>query len=233
MNKINLFFEKFKKLETILSVEVNEAESSSIIEKFEHAIIKDKRLKKFKSDLYSLSKIRNLIAHNEQKPFYEITDEAIYTLDTVINLLQNPEIAYGMAAKPIQYRGLDSLVFEGIKLMKEKRFSFLPIVENSKIIGVFSSDVLNHIFSKEKELIFDETLTFNKIRNYIDLKNHLNERFAFIKRDEIKAIIENIFIDSYKGNGQDDRPIGCAFVTQSGKETESILGIITIWDVLN
>ncbi len=233
MDNRKLFLEKFIKFETILNIEFNQSEASSIIDKFEQAIIKDKRLKKYKSDFYSLNKIRNLIAHNDPKPFYEITDEAIYILDTVTNLLQNPEIAYGMATKPIQYMELDNLVFEGIKLMKEKRFSFLPIVENSKIVGVFSSDVLNHIFSKEKELIFDETLTFNKIRIYIDLKNHLNERFAFIKRDEIKAIIEELFIDSYKGKNQDDRPIGCAFVTQSGKETESILGIITIWDVLN
>ncbi len=233
MDKKNIFFEKFKKLENILNIQVDSSETTAFIEKIDQLILIDKRLKQYKSQLFSLSKIRNLIAHNETNSFYEINNEAIDLIDHVIYLLLNPEKAYDISTKKIEFRAINDLVFDGIKLMKEKRFNFLPILENSKIIGVFSSDVLNNVFSKEKELIVDKSLTFDKIRTYIDLNNHLNERFVFIKRDEIKSNIEALFIESYKGNKQDDRPIGCAFVTQSGKETESTLGIITIWDVLN
>jgi hypothetical protein len=233
MDKKSRFFEKYKKLETILNIEIDSSESISIGEKFDRAISKDKRLRQYRTNIFSLTKIRNLFAHNESNPFYEITEDALDTLDAVITLLQSPERAYDIATKKIEYKGIHDLVFEGVKLMKEKRFSFLPIMENSKIIGVFSADVLNSVFSKEKELILDESVTFQRIKNYINLNNHLNERFGFIHREEIKSNIESLFINSYKGNSQDDRPLGCVFVTQSGKTTESILGLITIWDVLD
>jgi hypothetical protein len=49
MDKKSRFFEKYKKLETILNIEINSSEAISIGEKFDQAISKDKRLKQYRT----------------------------------------------------------------------------------------------------------------------------------------------------------------------------------------
>jgi hypothetical protein len=83
----------------------------------------------------------------------------------------------------------------------------------------------------DNEVIVDDSLIIGDIQKYIDIDNHFNERFIFVKRDDLLSEIEELFVNSYKQS--DHKYIGCAFVTHNGKPTEKILGIITIWDVLD
>ena len=64
---------------------------------------------------------------------------------------------------------------------------------------------------------------------YIKLENHSSEYFDFVKRNEKLASAQNLFNKSIKK----DKKLVMLFVTENGKKTEKILGIITPWDLFD
>jgi predicted transcriptional regulator len=230
-NNLMDFFELFKKFEMLISLEYNGGENSVFGDKLNYAIAKDKRLNQYKEKLVVLSRLRNVYAHNSANNLYQITDDSIIILREVINIIQNPIKAYQKSSKLIKYAKLEDTVLYIIKEMKKNKFSYFPVLENEKLIGVFSSDVIGNIYATENEIIIDDNLKMGDIKRYIDTKNHLNEKFVFVKRDDLLSYIEELFVNSYKQS--EHKYIGCAFVTHNGIKTEKILGIITIWDILD
>jgi predicted transcriptional regulator len=230
-NNLIVFFELFKKFEMLISLDYIGVENSVFAEKLNLAIRKDKRLNQYKEKLIVLSRLRNVYAHNSDNNLYDITIDSINILKEVIRIIENPVKAYQKSTKLIKYANLSDKVLSIIKEMKVNKFSYFPVIVNEKIIGVFSNDVIGNIYAVEKEIIIDDNLKIGDIETYINLENHPNEKFIFVKRDDLLSDIEELFLTSYKQSVH--KYIGCAFVTHNGVSTEKILGIITIWDVLD
>ena len=193
-----------------------------------------KEYKKFEKDINLIRKIRNLLSHGEckveGKVAIEINENIIEKLKEIISLLENPPLVASRYITEMFVVDLEEKLENLIKTMNEKKISHVPVLDkDKKLVGVFSE---NTIFSKLSE---DEIIEIGKeykvkdYEKYIKLENHSSEYFDFIKRNEELASAQNLFNKSIKK----DKKLVMLFVTENGKKTEKILGIITPWDLLD
>ena len=190
-----------------------------------------KEYKKFEKDINLIRKIRNLLSHGEckieGKVAIEINENIIEKLKEIISLLENPPL---VTSRYISEMFVVDLEEKLIKTMNEKKISHVPVLDkDKKLVGVFSE---NTIFSKLSD---DEIIEIGKeyqvkdYVKYIKLENHSSEYFDFIKRNEELTSAQNLFNKSIKK----DKKLVMLFVTENGKKTEKILGILTPWDLLD
>ena len=193
-----------------------------------------KEYKKFEKDINLIRKIRNLLSHGEckieGKVAIEINENIIEKLKEIISLLENPPLVTSRYISEIFVVDLEEKLEKLIKTMNEKKISHVPVLDkDKKLVGVFSE---NTIFSKLSE---DEIIEIGKeykvkdYEKYIKLENHSSEYFDFIKRNEELTSAQNLFNKSIKK----DKKLVMLFVTENGKKTEKILGILTPWDLLD
>ena len=193
-----------------------------------------KEYKKFEKDINLIRKIRNLLSHGEckieGKTAIEINENIIEKLKEIISLLENPPLVTSRYITEMFVVDLEEKLEKLIKVMNEKKISHVPILDkDKKLIGVFSE---NTIFSKLSD---DEIIEIGKeykvkdYAKYIKIENHSSEYFDFIKRNEKLASAQTLFNKSIKK----DKKLVMLFVTENGKKTEKILGIITPWDLLD
>ena len=193
-----------------------------------------KEYKKFEKDINLIRKIRNLLSHGEckieGKVAIEINENIIEKLKEIISLLENPPLVTSRYISEMFVVDLEEKLEKLIKTMNEKKISHVPVLDkDKKLVGVFSE---NTIFSKLSD---DEIIEIGKeyqvkdYVKYIKLENHSSEYFDFIKRNEELTSAQNLFNKSIKK----DTKLVMLFVTENGKKTEKILGILTPWDLLD
>lgn len=193
-----------------------------------------KEYKKFEKDINLIRKIRNLLSHGEckieGKIAIEINENIIEKLKEIISLLENPPLVTSRYITEMFVVDLEEKLEKLIKIMNEKKISHVPVLDkDKKLIGVFSE---NTIFSKLSE---DEIIEIGKeykvkdYEKYIKIENHSSEYFDFIKRNEELSAAQTLFNKSIKR----DKKLVMLFITENGKKSEKILGILTPWDLLD
>jgi CBS domain-containing protein len=231
MSKTNaeIFIDKYKELEQIIRAEYNFESSESLDYAFEN----DFRLRKNKKDLLLLREIRNLLQHQEKikkKYIVEPLQEVIELEEKLIQNFKNKPkcIDYCIKLNDVCYKTINDKVADTIKEMKEKHYTHIPILENGKVEYVFDENsVFNYL--ADEEIGIDETFKFKDIKNYISLDNNTNEEYKFISKDyTVEKLKEDI--EDFKKKG---KRLDIAFITEKGKKEEKLLGLVTIWDIVN
>lgn len=111
--------------------------------------------------------------------------------------------------------------------MNEYVYTHIPIMRDGIVIGVFSENTLLSYLIDDEIVNIDNEVKFSDIDKYLPLDQHRAESFRFVGQETLVSEIEDIFADAVK---KSDR-IGLIFVTNSGKKTERLLGIISAWDM--
>ena len=227
---ISIFRELCNKFEDLVRIKYKVKDEEGAF----YILSNQKEYKKFEKDINLIRKIRNLLSHGEckveGKVAIEINENIIEKLKEIISLLENPPLVASRYITEMFVVDLEEKLEKLIKTMNEKKISHVPVLDkDKKLVGVFSE---NTIFSKLSE---DEIIEIGKeykvkdYEKYIKLENHSSEYFDFIKRNEELASAQNLFNKSIKK----DKKLVMLFVTENGKKTEKILGIITPWDLLD
>ena len=227
---ISIFRELCNKFEDLVRIKYKVKDEEGAF----YILSNQKEYKKFEKDINLIRKIRNLLSHGEckieGKTAIEINENIIEKLKEIISLLENPPLVASRYITEMFVVDLEEKLENLIKTMNEKKISHVPVLDkDKKLVGVFSE---NTIFSKLSE---DEIIEIGKeykvkdYEKYIKLENHSSEYFDFIKRNEELASAQNLFNKSIKK----DKKLVMLFVTENGKKTEKILGIITPWDLLD
>lgn len=227
---ISIFRELCNKFEDLVRIKYKVKDEEGAF----YILSNQKEYKKFEKDINLIRKIRNLLSHGEckveGKVAIEINENIIEKLKEIISLLENPPLVASRYITEMFVVDLEEKLENLIKTMNEKKISHVPVLDkDKKLVGVFSE---NTIFSKLSE---DEIIEIGKeykvkdYEKYIKLENHSSEYFDFIKRNEELASAQNLFNKSIKK----DKKLVMLFVTENGKKTGKILGIITPWDLLD
>jgi predicted transcriptional regulator len=172
------FYKEIIKIYNDIDTELKEkSKQTTFSERFHDYLVFEPRLKKYSSEIDLLSKIRNLIAHNNKtSESIEVKQELVIIGKEVLNILNNPIIANNLGTKieELYFVTLNTKVNYVIEYMRKKRFSFVPILDqNNKLIGVFSSDVLLNILSKKIYLFDNKELLFKNIIEFVDINMRL------------------------------------------------------------
>ena len=185
-------------------------------------------------DLRSFARLRNAIVHNPDKriadPIAEPHDEIVKQYKELLDKVLRPELALDQLAIPMDklYTVTPSTnVLKAMKIMSDKVFTYLPVLERRKLTGVFSASTLFDYILSFKGAIIDEKLAIGDLGETIKINNNACEAFVFAKKDVTVIEIEDTFRKGFK----DNKRIAVVFITEDGTETGALLGIITAWEV--
>ena len=226
--KTELFLDKYKQLETAVSAQYDLHHSESAVSFLEHR----PEYQTIKSELSYCREVRNLLTHNPKiygRFAVEPSDEMLALLDRVIARILNPLRAkhIWISERNVSCRTMDDYVRPAMVEMRERMYTHIPIVRDGVVIGVFSENTLLNYLIDDETAHIDDGVTFSDIERYLPLDRHKAESFRFVGKETPVSEIGDLFAEADKNA---DR-IGLVFVTNSGKKTEKLLGIISAWDV--
>lgn len=233
------FIDLFKELEQVIKTECEKngirTENENIGNLINLLSKKNSLIRNYKRDLDLIRDVRNINSHKKDDNYKYVvcpSPDINIRLENIINEIKKPplisESKIMIKWNDIYKREITDNIFETIKTMSEKVYTFVPILEDKKFIGVFSENVLLDVIKRDEGIILDENTDFSKFKEILKVQNHSMEQFKFISRNTNIYDAQNLF-NNYFTN---DKVLGCIFVTEHGNESESVLGMFTAWDVL-
>lgn len=234
MNNQELFLSLYNELDELLSCRFNNSDRNKsninlyINELSSSSYFQNKERGKKLNDLRLL---RNLLIHDLDMNTYDfvlINEDATSFLSNEINILKNPIKASDMMTKRgnLFYASLDNELTPLYKEMIQKGHTQVPILDlKNRLLGVLSP---NSIFLYMSEHSGKEPHKVRELINYIAINKHISEYYSFVNKNVSKENVNDLF-DKYYQKG---KKLAMAFVTEDGKEEQSILGVITPYDVL-
>lgn len=230
MSNADIFIDKYKQLEEAVRITYNLDYHDSI----SYYLSNHEKYKKYKDEIIYCKEVRNLLSHKKKISgnfSVEPTKEMIEFLDSLINKIKNRKkcLEIQTPLKNLFYQSLNGKVKDTIKIMNERHFSNVPILEKGFLIGILNQNaILDYIASEENSFI-DDKLTFNDIKEYISLDNKENNDYLFYSVHKYAEQLEEEF-ENLKRNG---KKIKIVFLTENGKREEKLKGIITPWDIIS
>lgn len=227
-SKTEEFLDKYRKLEAIVSAQYNLSDSESAVSFLERR----SEYRAIKSELAYCREVRNLLTHNPKvrnRYAVEPSGEMITLLEQTVERVKNPQKAKHICVprEKVYCRTMEDYVHPAMVEMNEQIYTHIPIMKDGVVVGVFSENTLLSYLIDDEIVSIDNNVKFSDIEKYLPLDRHRAESFRFIGQETLVSEIEDIFADAVK---KSDR-IGLIFVTNSGRKTEKLLGIISAWDV--
>ncbi len=235
----NKLVELFKELEEVIRKKCGlvgiKTDNVSIDSQIKELSKKNSVVRRYQDDLLIIKQVRNINTHQRNDKYGYVVcpnPDMNIKLKSIIDEINNPPTIYNSnmcIKKQYMYcKTINDTVESTIKDMVDKTYTHVPILENGIIKGVFSESSLLDIVDTESGIIIDKNTKFADILEYLKLENHSTEEFIFISRNKNIYDVEDIFKDYFIRK----KRVGCVYITESGKADESILGMLTAWDVL-
>ena len=226
-----VFLQKYRVLEGLLEkrYEGRKLSFSVVIE-----YIRDIDSQPVRVDLDLLREIRNILSHNAGsggEPVVEPSDEMIRRLDEIIAYVKRPHRAAdcGTPADRIYRAHSGDGVVQVMKDMYKSGYSHVPVMENGRVVGVFSVKSLFDYLAERGLNDVDDALRISDLGGHIRFEEHVGERYMFAAADTSIVEVRHMFQKHTERN----RRLSAVFVTENGVPGERIICMITPWDVLS
>ena len=237
MNNNQIFLELYNQLDIKLREKYNmDTTSGSVIMRY----INDLRRSSYdkiveRGDrLDIIRNMRNDLVHNlkiNNQDAFTVNDNAINFLKEELELLEHPILVNSryVDIKNVFYGNLSSNVKFLITTMKERGYSYIPILDNkNKLIGAFSALSLMDTWLNNQEVTFNKNTSINDLIDNIKLESHNGRYFMFVSlNQELEEVTKE-----YLNNAKKGQKLALIFVTKNGKRNEPILGILAPYDLL-
>ncbi|NLA39749.1 MAG: CBS domain-containing protein [Methanomicrobiales archaeon] len=193
------------------------------------------RYQHFKNDIDYINEVRKIVTHKENMEGVPVipTDALCNKLEYTLKQIKNPPkwSSIAIPANQIYSCTEEDSISDVVKEMANNTYTHVPVVKDGLFEWLLSESVFVQWLSEiiEKEEIITEATSVSQLRKYA---KNTNDAYEFLSRDTdiytIKEKFENAIKE--KRNGISKR-LGVIFITNSGRESEKILGLITAWDV--
>ena len=186
---------------------------------------------KIQNELYYFKSVRNILSHRRNKQdddpdaFIQLTDNFKLRFDTICRKLMDKITTVFVPYSQIYKRLMADNVITTISTMKEKTYTYVPIMLGKTVWGVFCESTFFTIVSDGQLAQINENSSFVDIRKYIT-EYSPDGVFDFAPGSATIEDIREIFSDAQE-NG---RRLDVLFVTNTGTKEGDLLGLITIWD---
>ena len=186
-----------------------------------------------KYDLLTFARLRNAIVHNPRRadahPIAEPHEYIVAQYEMIRDQLLNPVKALSIAIpfNKIFTTLLEDKAINVMREMNENTFTHVPVMEGDKMVGVFSENVVFSFLVKHEIAIVDKDITISEFGEFLPIEKHPSEYFLFASRTALLFDIQKLFDNELEKN----RRLGVVFITDSGKQDEKLLGMITAWDI--
>ena len=220
------FIEHFNDIEKYLKAKEKDSHKS-----FNDLIFENKKndstISFYYEELKYLKNLRNMLVHNNK--YYAIPNKfSLNQIKKIKEKITDPELAYPLFSSEVLTVNDKDTIIETIKIMKEKSYSQVPVVnQKNKFIDLLTNNTISRWIGSLEDngggrIIMDDTL----VGDVLDYGENYYS-YDFISR---KSKLPNV-IDKFEKAQESGNKLEALFITQNGNKNESLLGIITSWDL--
>lgn len=231
---ISQFVEEFNKLENHLRRKGGYSSYDSIASIISKESINNPVIRQYKDDLDSFRELRNALTHQQgvyAEPFAEPYPATVQRLVKIANNIANPPKASSVAVKQVASVRREDNLLDALRMMRDSGFSTLPVIDDGVVEAVLSEYSLLKWYASEAS---DDGATLvakqiSDISNYLDSPTDIdpNNTYLFVSRNAPLSTIASVFEQAVS----DGVRLNAIFVTEHGKASERIQGLITAWDI--
>lgn len=229
MNRSEEFIEDYKKLEEAVRRVYRLTREQSVIGELK----KQRGFENLKAEIQSCADLRNFLQHNARlgEDFAaEPTEAAIAFVNELTAMVNNRPRCRDICVlkKDIIWRRLEDPVQPAIAQMRAEGHSSIPILRDGRVIGVFDERSLFQYISQFGAAGFPSTLTFRDLQPYISVSERDMQLFAFAS---MNAYVDDV-VALFERQLENGKRVRLVLLTNSGKPTDRIRGILTPWDII-
>jgi predicted transcriptional regulator len=231
---VRKFKSDYNELDRYFTQEVN-GQVGHFYENMKKFLRLNPRYQHFKDDIDYINDVRRIVTHKENMEGVPVipTDALCRKLEDTLKKIKNPPkwSSIAIPANQIYSCTEDNQISDVVNEMAGNTFTHIPVVKNGVFQWLLSESVFVQWLSDiiEKGEIITEATSVSQLKKYV---KKTNDDYLFLSRDTDIYTIKEKFQTAIKEkrNGVAKR-LGVIFITNSGKETEKILGLITAWDI--
>ena len=231
MSVTDQFLDKYKQLEAEIDLKYGEtakAKNDTAVAFLENR--PEYRL--YKNGLQWCREIRNLLSHKSKvmgeypiEPSIQMIkfmDEIILKVHSRLTCMQ-----IGIPFSNMYCRALGDNLLDTVKEMRYKAYTYVPIVDGKKVIGIFDENSL-FCYVADNGIVDLEDLTFEDLKDYIGLDGREMEVFVFHNK---KTYIDDLK-EEFQRKFDENKRIGVVFITENGRRNEAVSCMLTAWDLI-
>ncbi len=191
------------------------------------------QLKKYREDIDFCRVVRNFLVHTPKVDETYPIGPSRAMVDFLRKLIENIKspilaIEYAIKINNLYTINMHSNILDVVRFMQTMGFTHVPILEEGKLVGVFSSNVIYSYLAQTKDPVTSFDTELSVFREYLSIYNHTNEYFTFESRDvTLYQVSKQFKIDSHNM-----KQLAAVFLTENGSEHEKILAMLTPYSIL-
>lgn len=223
--KSEIFIETFNQLEAALKKKLKKEYYTPYSVMVQEAAIKDVFIEKYKTLLESFGDLRNVLVHKEGGEIIAIpSDEAVAMLIKLVERYTMPKKLYDICNHRVTIMGGDRSMAEALKVMKKYNFTKIPIFQKNEYIGLLSGNVVTSWFAEHTN---EDGEVIVKLKD-VTIEDVLDE---VGKKAQVVFVDRNMDVHTFiKQSQKQPSKSGVYLVTENGRSSEKLVGIITNFD---
>lgn len=185
-------------------------------------------IKRYKDDLLEFAELRNAIVHNRTDVSYVIAEPHESIVESIIKIeeeLTKPKIVYSYFARKVYTLQANEKVLTLLEVIREKEFTKFPVYNGKEFLGLITQKGITNWLANElyngNNIMIEQTLS--DVLRYED-----NGNYKFISGNSSLYEAVDMFKEQI-GNGH---RLEAILLTENGDPTESLVGIVTNWDIM-
>lgn len=186
----------------------------------------DRFIRKQQQFLQVASDLRNILSHNREDGEHLAAPAESMTrkLEAIAQKLAEPTRVIDLFRRQVVTVTPETEIGDALQLMRENNLSQIPVYRNSVFIGLLTTDtVARWIGVHIKNEILDLKVPVeDALQHKEDIETHL-----FVSRT---APVPEV-IEAFEEHTDKGKRLSAVLITQNGKETEGLLGIVTVYDL--
>ena len=185
-------------------------------------------IRRYKYDLREYGELRNAIVHDNRGDGYVIAEPntaAVESIEKIRDLIKKPPVVFPLFKNTVLSHDINDSIGSALKEMTGKNFSQIPVLSNGKFKALLTTDTISRWLGSNVD---DDIFSLKETTiGYVLKFTEDPDNFHFVSKNiSLFRVLE--FFDNYEKQG---KKLNALLITDSGKQNDKIIGIITISDL--
>lgn len=193
----------------------------------DYAVLKDKVVAQYKDDLKQFAELRNAIVHNtrrgDNRVIAEPHEDVVKEIELIAEMLLHPTRAIEKATKKVVTFHINDLLTIVLSQINTSKFTQFPIYNGKTYVGLLTESGITRYFAAnhQKDIA---TIKLSEVMTY-----EQKERAAFVGEGATEMEVVSMF----KSYNEQNEKLEAVLITDTGNKDGKLIGLITLYDLLN
>jgi CBS domain-containing protein len=227
MSNADRFLTAFSSIERYLRELTKSGKYTTFYAMLADANRKNSVVRRYTPHLKDLADLRNVIVHQrtDGRIIADPNDGVVAEIEQIRTMLLNPPKVIPTFKADVLTLAPNARIAEAVKAMRERSFSQVPIYDNTEFAGLLTANTITRWLGaslQQDVFILSETKISDVLTHTED-----REHVCFIGS---RATLFDA-LDQFQAYERNDTRLEAMLITNSGRANESLLGIITVYDL--